>query len=147
MGVVNRRAVREAAMRTVFECDFRSCAAERDEAFERNISELAIKKYEADFAAALLRTTFDKIVELREWVERLAPDWPFTKIAPLDRAVLLVGLTELKFLASEFDIPPKVTLNEFVEIAKNYGGDSSRRFINGVLASAKNELELQKNVS
>ncbi|MFH1375956.1 MAG: transcription antitermination factor NusB [Patescibacteria group bacterium] len=139
MPAANRRAVREAVVQTAFECEFRGCADEQEQAFARNIAELDVN-YEPDFASSLLAATFEHMDELKAWVEQLAPEWPWSKIAQVDRAVLLAGLAELKYL-EKFDIPPKATLNEYVEIAKNYGDDSSRRFVNGVLSSANKELE------
>lgn len=142
MAAANRRVVREAVVQTVFECEFRGIAEGWLAIFEKNISEFGVN-FEKDFAESLLENSFNNFRESKEWVERLAPEWPFSKIAKLDAAVLLVGLVELKFLAKQFDIPPKVTLNEFVEIAKNYGDDSDRKFVNGVLSSAQKELEFK----
>lgn len=144
MPAANRRTVREAVVQTVFECEFRGVkeAEERLAIFKKNIAEFELP-FEKDFANALLESIFNHSAEIKTWIERLAPEWPFHKIAKLDAAVLLVGLAELKFLG-EFKIPPKATLNEFVEIAKIYGDDSSRRFVNGVLSSAKKELESEK---
>ena len=135
----NRRAVREAVMQTVFECEFRKDNEGWSAIFEKNIAEFGLP-FEKDFASALLEAVFNHSAAIKIWIEQLAPEWPFHKIAKLDAAVLLVGLAELKFLG-KFKIPPKATLNEFVEIAKIYSDDSSRRFVNGVLSSAKKELE------
>ena len=135
----NRRTVREAVVQTVFECEFRGIKEGWLEIFEKNIAEFELP-FEKNFASALLETVFNHSAEIKSWIEQLAPEWPFHKIARLDAAVLLTGLAELKFLG-EFKIPPKATLNEFVEITKNYSDDSSRRFVNGVLSSAKKELE------
>ena len=139
MSAVNRRAVREAVVQTVFECEFRQIKEGWLALFEKNIAEFEVD-FEQDFATALLEATFNNSDSLKAWVEQLAPEWPFSKIARLDAAILLVGLAELKFL-SQFAIPAKATLNEFVEIAKNYGDDSDRKFVNGVLSSAQKELE------
>jgi len=140
MSAVNRRAVREAVVQTVFECEFRGISEGWLAIFEKNMAEFECE-FEKDFASALLEATFNNFDFLKSWIEQLAPEWPFSKIAKLDAATLLVGLAELKFL-SKLAIPPKVTLNEFVELAKNYGDDSDRKFVNGVLSSAQKELEL-----
>ncbi|MFH0776964.1 MAG: transcription antitermination factor NusB [Patescibacteria group bacterium] len=140
MSAANRRAVREAVVQTVFECEFRNVMEGWLAVFEKNMAEFECD-FEKDFSSALLEATFNNLEFLKNWIEKLAPEWPFSKIAKLDAAALLVGLAELKFLATPFDIPPKATLNEFVEIAKNYGDDSDRKFVNGVLSSAKKELE------
>ena len=142
MPAVNRRAVREAVVQTVFECEFRKISEGWLAVFTKNIAEFEVE-FEKDFASALLESTFNNLEFLKNWIEKLAPDWPFSKIARLPAAALLVGLAELKFL-DNFKIPPKVTLNEFVELAKNYGDDSDRKFVNGVLSSAQKELEFAK---
>lgn len=142
MSAANRRTVREAVVQTVFECEFRKISEGWFVIFEKNIAEFECD-FEKDFAESLLEATFYNLEFLKSWIEQLAPDWPFSKIAKLDAATLLVGLAELKFLV-ELKIPPKVTLNEFVEIAKNYGDDSDRKFVNGVLSSAQKELESAK---
>ncbi len=139
MAAANRRIIREAVVQTVFECEFRGVEGWQ-EVFVKNIAEFEVD-FEKDFADALLEATFTNSQKSKEWIEQLAPDWPFSKVAKLPAAVLLTGLAEFKFLAEKFDIPPKVTINEFVEIAKNYGDDSDRKFVNGVLSSAKKELE------
>ena len=140
MPASNRRAVREAVVQTVFECEFRGIEEGWLAVFEKNIAEFEVD-FEKDFASALLEATFNNLEFLKNWIEKLAPEWPFSKIAKLDAAALLTGLAELKFLAAKFDIPPRATLNEFVELAKNYGDDADRKFVNGVLSSAQKELE------
>ena len=144
MPAANRRAVREAVVQSIFECEFRGLSEGWLGIFEKNMAEFEVD-FEPDFAAALLESAFNNIQSLKEWVEKLAPEWPFSKIAKLDAAVLIVALAELRFLAEKFSIPPKATLNEFVEIAKNYGDESDRKFVNGVLSSAKKELEQSAN--
>lgn len=145
MPAANRRAIREAVVQTVFECSFRNCENKYWEAFQRNIAEFELPSYEEGFAKALLEAIFRNSDEIKSLIEKLAPEWPISKIARLDCAALMAGLAELEFLPG-FDIPPKVTLNEYVEIAKNYGDDSSRRFVNGVLSSAKKEMEASENL-
>jgi transcription antitermination protein NusB len=142
MAAANRRTVREAVVQTVFECEFRGVTEGWLAIFKGHIAEFGVD-YEQGFAEALLEASFDNAQITKEWIEKLASDWPFSKIAKLNAAVLIVGLTELKFLSAKFDIPAKVTLNEFVEIAKNYGDDSDRKFVNGVLSSAKRELDIK----
>jgi N utilization substance protein B len=145
MPAANRRAIREAVVRSIFECEFRDCKKFHEEIFVRNMQEMEILSYDMDFAKALTDAVFSHCDEFKEWVEKLAPDWPYSKIARLDRSVICAGLAELKYLCASLDIPPKVTLNEYVEITKAYSEDSSRKFVNGVLSSALKELELNQN--
>lgn len=141
MAASNRRAVREAMVQTIFECEFRDIFNQCQAVLEKNLAEHTLEIYEPDFAKSLLEATVENNSELRFWIEKLAPEWPYSKIARLDRAVIQVGLAELKYLGESHAIPAKVTVSEYVEIAKEYGDDSNRRFVNGVLSSAKKELE------
>ena len=71
-------------------------------------------------------------------LQPLAPEWPLSQIARIDRAILRIGLFELEF---ENDVPPKVVINEAVELAKGFGSDNSSKFINGVLGTALRNKE------
>ncbi len=139
MSAADRSAVREAAVQTVFECEFRKTPDQFTEIFTRNIAAHELDKPDVAFGAAILSAVADHTSRLKEAIAEHAPDWPYDQIARLDRAVLLCGLAELSFLDEK--IPPAVTLNEYVEIAKNYGGDPARRFVNGVLSAAKKASE------
>jgi N utilization substance protein B len=140
MPAANRSAVREAVVQTAFECDFRAAPDSRADFLAKNLAELDEPSLDIEFGERLLAATFAHQAESIDLLTQYAPDWSYEKIARLDRAILLVGLAELCFLPDE-KIPPAVTLNEFVEIAKNYGGDPSRRFINGVLSAVKKARE------
>ena len=78
---------------------------------------------------------------LDEILQPLAPEWPLSQIARIDRAILRIGLYELEF---ENDVPPKVVINEAVELAKSFGSDNSSKFINGVLGTALRNKENKK---
>lgn len=86
-----------------------------------------------DFALELLKRVLENREEVISYIEKYAPEWPFNMIAPLDRSVLLVAVTELLHSANE--VPPVVAINEAIEIAKEYGGENSGKFVNGVLSS------------
>ena len=72
-------------------------------------------------------------------IEKSAPEWPVSQITIIDRNVLRLGLFELLFGNRE-EVPPKVAINEAIELAKTFGGDSSGRFINGVLGTVYREI-------
>jgi N utilization substance protein B len=91
------------------------------------------------YAEGLFDLISQKRFEIDEVIKRVAPDWPIEKIATMDRNILRLGLAELLFY-EKLDIPPKVAINESIELAKEYGGDNSSRFINGVLGSVYKEL-------
>jgi N utilization substance protein B len=70
-------------------------------------------------------------------IQKYAPDWPVDQLAFVDRNILRLAIFEMG--GQESDTPPKVVINEAVELAKTFGSDSSPRFVNGVLGSALNE--------
>ncbi len=85
-----------------------------------------------NFAQQLLEGILRKNSDIREILQKEAPEWPIEKIAPVDRAILEMGIYEIMFSG---DVPPIVAINEAVEIAKNYGDLNSPKFVNGVLSS------------
>ena len=81
--------------------------------------------------------------EIDDIIEKAAPEWPLDKIAMVERNVLRIGLYELLY-ADRSEVPPKVAINEAIEVAKNYGGPNSVKFINGVLGTVYREMEAEK---
>lgn len=102
------------------------------------IKEFSPDLREEEFAYALLEGVLRHEEEINKVIEEKAPEWPLPKIAPLDRAILRIGIYELLFAE---DIPPLVAINEAVELAKEFGGDNSSKFINGVLSTILHEIE------
>ncbi|HZX49898.1 MAG TPA: transcription antitermination factor NusB, partial [Candidatus Paceibacterota bacterium] len=84
------------------------------------------------------------VVENMEYIdaiiEKAAPEWPIAQITVVDRNVLRLGLYELIYGNKE-EVPPKVAINEAIELAKNFSGESSGKFVNGVLGTVFRELE------
>lgn len=96
-----------------------------------------------DFAKKLLENVLENRQDVISLIEKYAPEWPFSMIAPIDRSVLLVGITEM--LYSDQDVPPIVAINEAIEIAKEFGSENSGKFVNGVLSSVmENCLDADK---
>ena len=81
--------------------------------------------------------------EIDKIIETAAPEWPLAQISVVDRNVLRIGIFELLY-ADVKEVPPKVAINESIELAKNFGGPNSGKFINGVLGAIFRELESQK---
>jgi len=142
MAAANRSATREAVIQAVFEVEFRELTDERDIALATALEQIEheVGHLDRPFAEQLFAQVFEKIDAIKELLVMHAPDWPYEKIARLDRAILLAAIAELQFMDGEH-IPHAVTLNEYVEITKNYGEDSDRRFVNGVLSTLKKELK------
>lgn len=133
----NRHLGRIVALQTLYEQDFRR---EADDAsfdlatvLKRNITRYESTVDDVFFIEELVRGVTEREKELDDILRPLAPEWPIEQIARMDRVVLHMGLYELLY---EEDMPPKVVINEAVELAKAFGGDNSSRFINGVLGTA-----------
>ncbi len=137
----NRHLGRIVAMQTLYEHMVRvECgdkAVDLDVLLDRNINRYSETIDDKAFITKLVRGICDKQAELDVELQPLAPEWPLAQIARIDHIVLLIGLHELKF---NKDVPPKVVINEAVELAKAFGSESSSKFINGVLGSAYRSL-------
>jgi transcription antitermination protein NusB len=138
----NRHLGRIVALQTLYEQDFRQeCNdAEFDlkSVLERNIERYSETIDDKDFIVNLVDGVVAKQEELDTTLQPLAPEWPLPQIARMDRIVLRIGLYELIF---EKDVPPKVAINEAVELAKAFGSENSSKFINGVLGTALRNIE------
>jgi len=126
-------------LQTLFEWDFFGGQGDIDEMLKRNIAEFAPDLDEQEFVANLLHGILSKKKELDEIIRKGAPEWPLEQISPVDRNVLRVGLYELLF-ANREEVPPRVAINEAIELAKAYGGPNSGKFINGVLGTVYREI-------
>ena len=141
--MANRHLSRSVVLQTLYEWDFESGKTGKKidplPILERNIAEFALGTNDRAFMDDLLNKVLDKRKELDNLIEKAAPDWPLDKIAPVDRNILRIGLCELLF-ADRKEVPPKVAINEAIELAKKFGGDNSGRFINGVLGAVYKEM-------
>jgi transcription antitermination protein NusB len=127
-------------LQTLFEWDFRGCKKEvAQEALHRNADEYASGAGDIPFMEELLDGTIQRQSDLDMVIEKAAPEWPLDRIALVDRNVLRLGLYELLFSDRE-KVPAKVAINEAIELAKNFGGENSGRFVNGVLGAVYKEL-------
>lgn len=106
---------------------------------ERNIAEFSQNKTDAPFIEKLLDGVISKRSELDQVIEKAAPEWPVERISPVDRNILRLGLYELLF-ADRKEVPAKVAINEAIELAKQFGGENSSRFVNGVLGAVYKEI-------
>lgn len=129
----NRHLARTCVMQTMFAYEFRGGNPEK--ILDDMLAEFAPKLKNADFAYKLLKGLIKKREEITEIIRENAPEWPIEKIAKVDRAILEIGVYEIKFVK---DVPPVVAINEAIEIAKHFGDTNSSKFINGVLSSVMN---------
>jgi N utilization substance protein B len=129
-------------MQTLFEWDFRGqqyTDPELKTALERNAHEFAPGIDDLSYMYNLLDGVVGKQDELNDVIENAAPHWPLEKIATVDRNILRLGLYELLF-ADRSEVPPKVAIDEAIELAKGYGGESSGSFVNGVIGAVYEEI-------
>ncbi len=129
----NRHLGRTLALQTLFEWDFR----ERDisqinEIINYNFRTFAPEFEDHSFTERIIRGVLDNLLEIDQYIKEFAPEWPIDQITTVDRNILRIGIFELVF---DLNIPAKVAINESIEMAKTFGGESSGKFVNGVLGS------------
>ena len=134
----NRHLGRILVLQTLYEYEFRSQSedpkANLEEIINRNMSRYEDAIGDKKFVEDLLYGVVEHQVELDDKLQPMAPEWPISQIARVDRNVLRLGLFELLYMKET--VPPKVAINEAVELAKAFGSDNSSKFINGVLGTA-----------
>ena len=138
--MANRHLSRSIVLQSLFEWDL-NALEKKDvgEVLERNVTEFAPNKTDMPFMEKLLDGVMAKQPELDLVIEKAAPEWPIDRISPVDRNILRLGLYELLF-ADRKEVPAKVAINEAIELAKQFGGDNSSRFVNGVLGAVYKEI-------
>lgn len=138
----NRHLGRIVALQTLYEYEFRQQCNDINvrlsEILERNIDRYKETIDDTEFIRNLVNGVDQKIDQLDATIQPIAPEWPVNQIARIDRAILRLSLFEL--LHTE-DVPPKVVINEAVELAKAFGGENSSKFVNGVLGTAYRQTE------
>jgi N utilization substance protein B len=138
--MANRHLSRSIVLQTMFEWDLNAIdRKEIMEVLDRNIEEFAPNKTDRPFMERLLDGILGKQSELDLIIEKAAPEWPIDRISPVDRNILRLGLFELLF-ADRGEVPAKVAINEAIELAKQFGGENSSRFVNGVLGAVYKEI-------
>ncbi len=139
--MANRHLQRSVAMQSLYEWDFRHCAAETaDGIVERNLTEFAPGIEETpEYPKRILDGVIREQQTIDDLIEKCAPEWPIDQIASVDRAILRLGIFELLY-GNYDEVPPKVAINEAIELAKTFGSDSSPKFVNGVLGTIYREM-------
>jgi N utilization substance protein B len=138
--MANRHLSRSIVLQTLFELDFGGGKnPDVEEALKRNLKEFAPGHEDDAFVFFLINQVFKKRAVIDEIIEKAAPDWPIDKISVIDRNILRIGLTELLF-GDRKEVPPKVAINEAIELAKTFGGENSGKFVNGVLGAVYKEI-------
>ena len=138
---MNRHLSRIVIMQTLYEYFFRS-GSDLEEIKSRNINEFA-DKTDKEFITRSVDGVVKHLSSIDKLISESAPEWPIDQISLIDKSILRQSIHELNYFN---DIPPKVAINEAVELGKQFGSDSSSKFINGVLGSVYDKLNLEKKV-
>lgn len=135
----NRHLARSIAMQTLYQWDFKDQpTAALPAIVDQNINEFgADLEEEKKFILDTVDGITDNLKDIDNIISHYAPDWPIEQLTIVDRNILRIGVYELKF---SNNIPAKVAINEAIELAKSYGGQSSGKFVNGVLGAIYNDM-------
>ena len=143
----NRHLGRIVALQTLYEFEFRTQSEDPnvnlDDILSRNLERYESAIDDTTFVKKLVEGVLGVIADLDAKIQPIAPEWPIEQIARVDRTVLRLGLYELLYCGES--VPPKVAINEAVELAKAFGSDNSSKFINGVLGTAYRTLVEEKS--
>ncbi len=138
--MATRHLIRTIVLQSLYEWDFYKHETDLVTIMERNLGEFGPGIDEPDFAWRIVKGIVEHLKDIDTMIARVAPEWPVDQIAIIDRNVLRIGLYELLY-ADHQEVPPKVAINEAIELAKGYGGVNTPRFVNGVLGTVYRELE------
>lgn len=144
----NRHLSRIISLQTLYEVAFRKVCGDKsvdaNEVLERNISRYRAELDDKSFIRNLVKGVIKDETKLDKTLQPIAPEWPLDQIAKVDLCVLRIGAYELIY---NKDVPPKVVINEAVELAKSFGGDNSSKFVNGVLGTLLKQLDKKSGES
>ena len=129
-------------MQSLYQLDFRGQSDAAD-IIEHSIKEFAPTYEDKAFIQSLVSGVRDHQGDIDAIIMKYAPEWPIEQITIVDRNILRLGVYELKYVDN---IPSKVAINEAIELAKTFGGESSGRFVNGVLGAVFKDIASQGHV-
>ena len=137
----SRHLSRSIAMQSLYEWDFSGKKPDAlNKVVEKNIKEFGPGMENQNFVWQIINGIIEHLPKIDKIIEKAAPEWPVDQITIVDRNVLRIGLYELLYEKKE-EVPPKVAINEAIELAKTFGGESSGKFINGVLGTVYKQIE------
>lgn len=139
MSMRTRHFARTIILQTLFEYDSQGWEGDISTLLNNTIQEYAPKTPHRPFMERVVNTVLAKRAELDEIITKAAPEWPVDRIAIIDRNVLRMGIAELLF-GDRNDVPPKVAINEAIELGKEFGGETSGKFVNGVIGAVYREI-------
>ncbi|MDO8524359.1 MAG: transcription antitermination factor NusB [bacterium] len=143
--MASRHIARSIVLQSLYEWDFYQKKSDLFSVLERNMQEFGGGFDEQDFARALTKGVSDNLERLDKIIGTSAPERPIDQLSIIDRNVIRIGLFELLYEDTN-QVPPKVAINEAIELAKSFGGPSSGKFVNGVLGAIYNEMPHEEEV-
>jgi len=138
--MATRHLARSIVLQSLYEWDFSNKEKDLVEIVQRNMNEFGPGINEPDFVWRMVKGIVEHLDQIDEIISKSATQWPIAQIALIDRNVLRIGVYELIY-ADHNEVPYKVAINEAIELAKNYGGANSGKFVNGVLGTVYKQLE------
>ena len=137
--MASRHLSRSIVLQSLYEWDFYNKKPVLKDIVERNIKNFGPGLEELDFIWQLIDGITKHMPDIDKVIEKAAPEWPIAQIAMIDRNVLRIGLYELLYADKE-EVPPKVAINESIELAKTFAGQTSGKFVNGVLGTVYKQI-------
>jgi N utilization substance protein B len=137
--MATRHLARSIIMQSLYEWDFHRQKRDLAEILKRNLEEFGPGIDDSEFVWRTAKGVLANVANLNKIIEKAAPEWPLEQISMTDRNILRIGVYELLFADPE-EVPAKVAINEAIELAKNYGGPNSGKFVNGVLGTIYREI-------
>ncbi|MDP1538688.1 MAG: transcription antitermination factor NusB [bacterium] len=141
--MASRHLSRSIAMQSLYEWDFGGKKGDLEKIVGKNIKEFGPGLEDTSLVWQIITGVVKHLFSINKIIEKAAPEWPINQITIVDRNILRIGLYELLY-ANKEEVPPKVAINEAIELAKSFGGESSGKFVNGVLGTVFKELEKNK---
>lgn len=138
--MASRHLSRSIVLQSLYEWDFYGMKGELKDIIERNIKDFGPGLEDLNFIWKIVDGVLKHREDIDKIIEKAAPEWPISQISVIDRNVLRIGLYELLHADKE-EVPPKVAINESIELAKTFSGPTSGKFINGVLGTVYKQLE------
>jgi N utilization substance protein B len=130
-------------MQSLYEWDFSGKKGDLEKIIKKNTEEFGPELEDTSLVWQIITGVVKHLFSIDKIIEKAAPEWPIDQITIVDRNILRIGLYELLY-ADKAEVPPKVAINEAIELAKSFGGESSGKFVNGVLGTVYKELEKNK---
>lgn len=137
--MASRHLSRSIVLQSLYEWDFYDKKPDLKAFVQRNIDNFGPGLEDVDFIWKLISEVTENMAELDKVIEKAAPEWPISQIAMIDRNVLRIGLCELLY-SDKQEVPPKVAINEAIELAKTFSGQTSGKFVNGVLGTVYKQI-------